>query len=39
MARTPRVEFAGARAHMIARGNRQALIFHDDADDTAFSIS
>ena len=35
MARNPRVEFAGALYHVIARGNRRAPIFHDDADYTA----
>lgn len=32
MARKPRVEFAGGLYHVIARGNRRAAIFHDDAD-------
>ncbi len=36
MARKPRVEFAGAFYHVIARGNRRAVIFHDDADYTAY---
>lgn len=36
MARKPRVEFAGAFYHVIARGNRRATIFHDDADYTAY---
>lgn len=32
MARKPRVDFSGAFYHVIARGNRRATIFHDDAD-------
>ena len=32
MSRKPRVEFAGALYHVIARGNRRAGIFHDKAD-------
>ena len=32
MARKPRIEFSGAFYHVIARGNRRATIFHDDAD-------
>lgn len=36
MARKPRVEFAGALYHVIARGNRRATIFHDDTDYTAY---
>lgn len=32
MARKARVEFPGACYHVIARGNRQLAIFHDDAD-------
>ena len=31
MARKPRIEFSGAFYHIIARGNRRATIFHDDA--------
>jgi hypothetical protein len=36
MARKPRIEFAGAFSHVNARGNRRALIFHDDADYRAY---
>lgn len=36
MARKPRVEFPGAFYHVIARGNRRAVIFHDAADYTAY---
>ena len=36
MARKPRIEFSGAFSHVIARGNRRALIFHDDADYRAY---
>lgn len=36
MARKPRIEFAGAFYHVIARGNRRATIFHDDADSLAY---
>ncbi len=32
MARESRVEFAGAFYHVIARGNRRAVLFHVDAD-------
>ena len=32
MARRSRIEFPGACYHIIARGNRQQAIFHDDAD-------
>ena len=36
MARKPRIEFSGAFYHVIARGNRRATIFHDDADSLAY---
>ncbi len=36
MARKPRVEFPGAFYHVIARGNRRAPLFHDDADYEAY---
>jgi REP element-mobilizing transposase RayT len=36
MPRKPRVEFPGAFYHVIARGNRRAVIFHDDADYTTY---
>lgn len=36
MARKPRVEFAGAFYHVIARGNRRATLYHDEADYTAY---
>jgi len=36
MARKPRIEFAGAFYHVIARGNRRATLFHDDADFLAY---
>ncbi len=36
MARKPRVEFAGAFYHVIARGNHRQVIFHDDEDRTAY---
>ncbi|MFZ5876932.1 MAG: transposase [Nitrospirota bacterium] len=36
MARKPRVEFAGAFYHVIARGNRRETLFHDRADFTAY---
>lgn len=36
MARKPRLEFSGAFYHVIARGNRRATLFHDDADSTAY---
>lgn len=36
MARKPRLEFSGAFYHVIARGNRRATIFHDDADSSAY---
>ena len=36
MARKPRIEFAGAFSHVIARGNRRATIFHDNDDYTAY---
>jgi putative transposase len=32
MARKARVEFSGNLFHVIARGKRRALLFHDDAD-------
>jgi len=32
MARKPRLHFPGAFYHVIARGNRRAAIFHDEAD-------
>lgn len=36
MARKPRVEFAAAVYHVIVRGNRREVIFHDDADYKAY---
>ena len=36
MARKPRIEFTGAFYHVIARGNRRATLFHDDADFLAY---
>ena len=36
MARKPRIEFSGAFYHVLARGNRRATIFHDDADSLAY---
>ena len=36
MARKPRIDFAGAFYHVIARGNRRGIIFHDDADAAAY---
>lgn len=36
MARKPRVEFAGAFYHVIARGNRRETLFHDAEDATAY---
>jgi REP element-mobilizing transposase RayT len=36
MARKPRIEFSGAFYHVIARGNRRATIFHDEADFLAY---
>ncbi len=36
MARKPRVEFAGACYHVIARSNCRATLFHDKADYTAY---
>jgi len=36
MARKPRVEFAGAFSHVMARGNHRQEIFHDDEDRTAY---
>ncbi len=36
MARKSRVEFAGAFSHVIARGNRRAVLFHVDADYAAY---
>ena len=36
MARKPRVDFPGALYHVIARGNRRAVIIHDDDDATAY---
>lgn len=36
MARKPRIEFAGAFYHVIARGNRRATIFHDETDYLAY---
>ncbi|MGE0646261.1 MAG: transposase [Nitrospira sp.] len=36
MARKPRLHFPGAFYHVIARGNRRATIFHDDADYHAY---
>lgn len=36
MARKPRLEFPGAFYHVIARGNRRATIFHEDADWIAY---
>lgn len=32
MARKPRIEYPGALFHIIARGNNQQDIFHDDED-------
>jgi REP element-mobilizing transposase RayT len=36
MARKPRVEFAGAFYHVIARGNRRGTLFHDAGDSAAY---
>ena len=36
MARKPRVDFPGALYHVIVRGNRRAVIIHDDADASAY---
>ncbi len=36
MARKPRVEFAGAFYHVIARGNRRAVLFYEDTDYAAY---
>lgn len=36
MARKPRVDFPGAFSHVIVRGNRRDVIFHDDADYRAY---
>ena len=36
MARKPRIDFPGALYHVIARGNRRAVILHDEADATAY---
>ncbi len=36
MARKPRVEFAGAFYHVIARGNSRAVLFSEDADYAAY---
>ena len=36
MARKPRLNVPGACYHEIARGNRRATIFHDDADYRAY---
>jgi hypothetical protein len=36
MARKPRIDFPGALSHVIARGNRRATLFHDEADYTAY---
>ena len=36
MARKPRLDVPGAFYHVIARGNRRAAIFHDDADYRAY---
>ena len=36
MARKPRLNVPGGVYHVLARGNRQATIFHDDADYRAY---
>jgi putative transposase len=36
MARKPRIDFPGTLSHVIARGNRRATLFHDEADYTAY---
>lgn len=36
MARKPRIDFPGAFFHVIARGNRRAALFHEDADWIAY---
>lgn len=36
MARKPRLVVPGGFSHVLARGNRRATIFHDDADDRAY---
>jgi len=36
MARRPRLQFAGAIYHVMARGNRKSTIFHDDHDRRQF---
>lgn len=37
MARKPRVEYPGAFYHVIVRGNRREVIFHDDTDYRAYA--
>jgi len=36
MARKPRVDLPAALYHVIAGGNRRAVIMHDEADATAY---
>jgi len=36
MARKPRLDVPGGFSHVLARGNRRATIFHDDADYRAY---
>jgi putative transposase len=36
MSRRPRLQFAGAVYHVMARGNRKSTIFHDDEDRRQF---
>lgn len=36
MARKPRIDFPGALFHVIVRGNRRALLFHEEADYLAY---
>ena len=36
MACKPPIDFPDTLSHVIARGNRRATIFHDEADYTAY---
>jgi hypothetical protein len=36
MRRPPRIQYAGARYHVMSRGDRREAIFYDDADRVEF---
>ena len=39
MARPPRIEYAGARYHVMSRGDRREAIFYDGADRADWNLA